>query len=502
MKLKLKVKILDVYSNYPIAILHPNSAIKIGAQNLDRIEIKKGDDFNTVFVLDTSKSYVDENTIGLFKDTSKESELKEGDEVVINILNPPSAIKFIMNKVKNKTLSKQEIEEIVNEIDKNSLSEVELSAFVTGVFINGLNLEETKDLCNALVNIGDRIDFQEDVILDKHSIGGINGRVSMLITPIIAALGYKIPKTASRSITSAAGTADSMEVLAPVSFNVDEIKEIINKTGGVVAWEGEFDLCPVDNKLIDIEHALGINPEGIMIASILSKKKSIGSTHLVIDIPVGRDVKIKNKEDGERLAKKFIAISSYLGIKTKVLLTDGDKPCGAFFGPALEAKNVLELLEGKYQDNVLEKSCLLAGELLELLGKAKQGEGYLIAKEIVTSGKALDKFQEIIKAQGGSIFRSEDVPLAKFRERIISQKAGDVNNFDVSKITHLAKLLGCPKDVEAGVVLLCEVGDSVQINDPILEFHSNTEEKMKRAIEYFKDNNPVVFENMIIEEFE
>ena len=236
--------------------------------------------------------------------------------------------------------------------------------------------------------------------------------------------------------------------------------------------------------------------------SILSKKKSIGSTHLVIDIPVGRDVKVKNKEDGERLAKKFITISESLGIKSKVVLTDGDKPCGDFFGPALEAKNVLELLEGKYQDSVLEKACLLAGELLELVGKSKNGEGYLLAKEIVTSGKALDKFIEIIKIQGGSILRSEDVPKAKFIQKIYSSQAGDVNNFDVSKITHLAKLLGAPKDIEAGVVLFCQVGDSVQVNDAILEFHANTEEKISRAIEYLKDNNPVIFDKMVLEEFE
>jgi len=501
MKLKLKIKILDIYANYPIAILHPHTAVNLGALNLDRIEVKK-DDFHSTFVLDTSSSYVSENELGLFKDTAQESEFNDGDEVIINLLNPPLAIKYIMDKVKNKTLSEENIKEIVTEVDKNSLSEVELSAFVTGVFINGLNLEETKHLCNALVDIGDRIDFQEDIILDKHSIGGINGRVSMLLTPIIASFGYKIPKTASRSITSAAGTADSMEVLAPVSFNVDEIKEIISKTGGVVAWEGEFDLCPVDNKLIDIEHALGINPEGIMIASILSKKKSIGSTHLVIDIPVGRDVKIKDKENGERLAKKFIAISESLGIKTKVVLTDGDKPCGAFFGPALEAKNILELLECKYQDNVLEKACLLSGELLELVGHCKQGEGYKLSKEVVTSGKALEKFQEIIKAQGGSILKSEDVPVAKFVKKIYSQEAGDVENFNVSKITKLAKLLGCPKDIEAGVVLLCDVGDTVKENDAIFEFHANTEEKMSRAIEYFKNNNPLVFDKMIIEEFE
>ncbi len=494
----LKIKIIDIFADYPVAILHPNIAKKLGVQHLDRIELKN-EKTTKVFVVDTSMSYVDEVSIGIFKDTAEELNLADDIEVTVSGMPQPKSMQFILNKIKNKTLTDDEIKEIVKDISYNALSETELSAFITAVYINGLNIEETTALCNALVNVGDKIDFEEKIILDKHSIGGINGRVSMIVTPVIASLGYKIPKTASRSITSAAGTADAMEVLAPVSFNINEIKEIILKTNGVVAWEGKFDLCPVDNKLIKIEHALGINPEGIMIASILSKKKSIGSTHLVIDIPVGREVKVKDKEHGERLAKKFVSIGKSLGIKIKVLLTDGEEPSGNAFGAALEAKEALEILEGKYFDNLANKACAIAGELLELVGEAKQGKGYELAKETITSGKALSKFKEIIKAQGGNVFESSAIKDAKHKITINSEENGKIKNFDVHALTKIARIAGAPHDKEAGIILFKEVGDNVKKGEPLFDIYSNSEDKLSYSKTFAKENKAIDFEKIVIE---
>jgi AMP phosphorylase len=501
MELKLKIKILDIYANYSVCILHPTIAKKISAQNLDRIDVKK-EDFNKIFVLDTSNTYVDEKHLGVFKDTAKEYGLIDGEEVVVSIMSPPPAIRHIFEKINNKHLSKSQIIEIVEQINKNAISDVELAGFVTACQINGLSLEEITYFCDALVDIGDKIDFEDEVILDKHSIGGINGRVSMIVTPIIASFGYKIPKTASRSITSATGTADAMEMLAPVALTVEEIKEIVSKANGVVAWEGKFDLCPVDNKIIDVEHALGINPEGIMIASILSKKKSIGSTHLIIDIPVGKEMKIKNVDDAERLAKKFLVISKELGIKTKVLITDGKVPCGNTFGCSLEAKSALEILEGKYFDNLAEKSCEMAGELLELVGRAKLNEGYGLAKKAIESKQALNKFIEIINAQGGSITKSEDLPKANFVKEVLSPEEGTIIDMDVSKLTTLAKYAGAPTDNVAGVVILKTAGSTIKKNEPLFEIHSNSESRLNYAYNYSQKTitDLVTFKRVIVKE--
>ncbi|MDD3178088.1 MAG: thymidine phosphorylase [Candidatus ainarchaeum sp.] len=496
----LNAKIIDISADYPIVILNPNVAKKLNANHLDRMQLEINNKI-TVCVLDTSHSYVDENSVGLFKDTAFDLNISNNDKIKISVLPHPKSVDYIISKINNKTLNAEQLREIVKDINSNSISEVELSAFITSIFINGFNIDETTDFCKELIEIGDKIEFNEKIILDKHSIGGINGRVSMIITPIISSLGYKIPKTASRSITSAAGTADAMEVLAPVSFTIDEIKEIINKVGGVISWEGKFDLCPVDNTIINIEHALNINPEGIMIGSILSKKKSIGSTHLIIDIPVGPEVKIKDKENGERLAKKFIAISKSLGIKTKVLLTDGLSPCGYSFGPALEAKSVLEILENKYFDNLASKSCAIAGELLELVGHVKEGQGYNFAKEIITSGKALEKFKEIIKVQGGNIFSSKDVPKASFIRNILSPENGTIISYSIKIFTKISSFLGAPIDKCAGVLIKKEIGSNVKKGEVLFEIHSDSEQKLKFTENYILDNFPVSFEKVILDEF-
>jgi AMP phosphorylase len=326
----------------------------------------------------------------------------------------------------------------------------------------------------------------------------------MILTPIIASLGYTIPKTASRSISSAAGTADCMEVLADVSFSLSDFKDIVEKTGGIVAWNGKLDLSPVDDKLIKVRHDLGLDPEGVVISSVLSKKASAGATHQVIDLPIGREVKILNKEDGDRWAKKFLEVSKALGIKTKVVLTDAEVPCGKAFGAALEARCALEILEGKYFDNLAEKSCELAGALLELVGHCKEGEGYKVAKECIVSKKALTKFKEIIKAQRGKIFESKDVPFAKYKKTIYTNQQGTIIDMDVSLLTKIARLSGAPKDKLAGVLLLKDIGSKIENKEPLFEIHSNSEDKLDEAYNYTLEHidDIVQYKKMILKEVE
>ena len=498
--IELKVKVLDISTDFPMVVLHKDVIKKLEIEHLNRVLLKASSS-EKVCIVDSSVNYIQSDIIGVFKNTAEELNIKDSEIIEIQTTKLPKSIDYINKKVKNKTLTKEELTSIVQDTNNNLLSETELSAFITSVYINSLNLEETIDLCNAFVDIGDKIDFEEPVILDKHSIGGINGRVSMILSPIISSLGYKIPKTASRSITSAAGTADVMEVLAPVTFNISEIKKLIKNVHGIVVWEGKFDLCPVDNTFIKIEHALGINPEGIMIGSILSKKKSMGITHLVIDIPVGRQVKVKDKENGERLAKKFVEIGKSLGIKIKALLTDGENPSGNMFGPALEAKEVLEILEGKYFNNLAEKACVLSGELLSLVNDYDAQKGYEIAKEQVTSGKALEQFKKIIKAQGGNTFSSEEIKLGAYKLEIKEQsKGGKIIDFDVHTLTEVARVAGAPFDQGAGVKVLVNLGDIVKNNDTIIEIYSNSEDKLSFVKDYLLEHSVLSYEDVLIEE--
>ncbi len=499
--IQLKVKVLDITAEVPVCVLNVDDARKIDAGYLSRIEISTTKEKNTC-ILDTSLTFVDVGTIGLFKNVAQQLKLENNAMVTINLLPPTKSITYIINKIKNKTLSKDEVYEIVKDIEDNKVTDLELSSFVTACYINGMNLEESTHLCNALIDAGDLLDYGKKEILDKHSIGGINGRVSMILTPIISSLGYFMPKTASRSIASAAGTADCMEALAPVGFTLPEIKKILEKTGAVIAWEGKFDLCPVDNTIIKVEHALSINPEGIMIASILSKKKSAGATHLVIDVPVGSKMKVKDKESAERLARKLISVSKSLGIKTKAILTDGEEPCGRAFGAALEAREVMRILEGRYFDNLANKSCLLAGELLELAGRCKEGEGFSLAKETLVSGKALIKMQEIIKAQGGTITSSDQIKDAKYKQEIFSYEDGKIESWDIEVLTKIARSAGAPEDKEAGVLLCRYVGEQVKNGDKVLEIYSNSKDKLDYSTKYYQENKALRFDSMILEEIE
>jgi AMP phosphorylase len=236
-----------------------------------------------------------------------------------------------------------------------------------------------------------------------NCIGGVAGnRTTMVVVPLIAAAGMYMPKTSSRSITSASGTADTMEVLCDVTFNIEELRSIVLKAKGAIVWGGGMKLAPVDDKLIRIRHPLSLDPEGMLLASILGKKKSVGAEYVLIDIPVGRGVKVPYIERGNELARHFLRVGQRLGMKIEALITDGAEPVGNGIGPGLECIDVLQVLEGKGPDDLRHKSLLMGGKLLELSGKVDNGKGYSVAEDLLLSGKAMKKFREIIELQGGN----------------------------------------------------------------------------------------------------
>jgi AMP phosphorylase len=498
---KLTVKILDIDADKQIAMLHSKTASDLLAVTQNRVEIKLNG-ISKIFILDITDSVVDENTIGIYKDKTGSTKLKTGDKVEVSVVPAPSSVQHIIKKIRNNVLTDAEIKEIINDTVDNKLSDIEISAFLTAVTINGINLEETTSVCKAMTATGNIIEFNVKQVLDKHSIGGINGRVSMIVTPIITALGFVMPKTASRSISSAAGTADCMEVLSDVSFDIKDIKDMVSKVGGMIAWNGKVDLCPADDKLIKIRHSLGLDPEGLVIASVLSKKKSVSATHLIIDIPIGPTVKVRNKEDGERWASKFAKISKDIGIKAKVVLTNGEEPCGKYFGAALEARGAFEILENKYFDNLAEKSCEIAGCLLELVERAEPGKGYELAKVTLKSEAALNKFKEIIKAQNGHIFSSEEIPYANFKQEIKATEGGKIVGMNVANLTRIARTSGAPHDRLSGIILNKEVGEKINPGELIFTIHSNSQDKLKIAEDLSKSllAETIKIEKIILEE--
>jgi len=334
-----------------------------------------------------------------------------------------------------------------------------------------------------------------------NCIGGVAGnRTTMLVVPIIAAAGLYIPKTSSRAITSASGTSDTMEVLANVTFKVDELKEIVLKTKGGIVWGGGMKLAPVDDKLIRIRHPLSLDPEGMLLASILGKKKSVGAEYALIDIPIGRGVKIPYYQKGEELGNHFIKIGQQLGIKIEVLITDGAEPVGHGVGPSLECRDVFKVLtNGRGPEDLRHKSVLIAGKLLELCGKADKGTGYSAAENLITSGKALKKFLEIIEAQGGNPkVKIDDIPVGKYSHTVKSKVGGAIFHIDNKSISKIARIAGAPKMKEAGLLLHKTRGDRVEVGDALFTIYSDREDLLGYAIKALEKLEPVEMRRMLL----
>jgi AMP phosphorylase len=483
----LKVRLFEIEAGKLIIVLNEIDAREFGITTGDRVELlNKKNKKSTVAIVDTTKSAVKENHIGIFDDVAKKLGLKGKEQISVAPTGRLISVDYIRKKLKGEKLKEEEINEIVKDISQDRLSDVEAIAFTSAVYINGFDLNETVYMTKALIKNGRRIDFGVDHVVDKHSIGGVNGRATMLIVPIVASMGLYMPKTSSRSITSAAGTADAMEVLAPVTLSFNKIKSITKKQGGVIAWGGSVDLAPADDKIIKLRHPLSIDPEGQVIASVLAKKASAGSKHVVIDFPVGKYVKVKNKKEAMDLSKKFVYVGKKLGLDVEVVLTNGDDPSGLAFGPALEAKYALEILEGKRFDNLAEKACELAGSIFELAGKFKEGQGYRKAKEILVSGMALSKMKEIIIAQGGKITKSTQIIKSPINYEVKAKESGVISELDIRYLTKIARLSGAPANMKAGVELSRNVGEEIEKGEVLYTIYAENQRRLEIAKKFAK----------------
>jgi thymidine phosphorylase len=453
---------------------------------MDRVVISWGEKRVLAVLQAVEEDFLDYKEIGLSEYAFEKFDVEEGEEVDVKPAPPPPSLDLIRKKIGGGKLSKGDFRAIVRDIVGGRYSKVELTAFVVSCTINRLSDEEVAYLANAIVGAGSRLVFNGTVV-DKHCIGGVPGnRTTMIVVPIVAAAGLTIPKTSSRAITSPAGTADTMETLADVEIPLERIYEIVKKEGGCIVWGGALDLAPADDVIITVEKPLNIDSEGQMIASILSKKVAAGSTHVVIDIPVGRTAKVANEADGLRLKARFEKVARQLGIKAKVLLTDGSQPIGRGIGPVLEALDVLKVLQNEDDAPryLREKSIFLAGKLIELSGKVSVGEGILIAREMLESGRAFKKFEAIRDLQG----RRDILTLASNYSDVCSKNAGRVRDIDNRTVARIAKLAGAPKDKSAGVYLYKKIGDHVKRDEPIFRIYADNTTTLGFAMDYAEEH--------------
>lgn len=489
--MKLKVKDMDIATGgIQIAILNEKDALALDLHHMDRIEIKHGRKKTTAMIdIAESSRAVPPGKIGLFEETLAAVHARNGTEVVISLAPKPQSVSFIKKKLDGSRLNQKELNLIVDDIVQNRLSDIELTSFVISSYAHGMDMKEIADLTRAMAQNGDKLIFNKRPVVDLHSIGGVPGnRTTMIIVPILIAAGCIVPKTSSRAITSPAGTADTMEVFCPVSMPVPKLKKIINDIGGFIIWGGSVNLAPADDKIIQVEHPLSIDAEGQMLASIMAKKASVGSTHLLIEIPIGKGTKVKDVKKAKDLARHFHKLGKMLKIQVKTIITKGDQPIGRGIGPVLECKDVLQVL--KYDcyapQDLVKKSVWMAGIILEFVGKAKKGHGEKIAERLLRTGAAMGAMTKMVEAQGGKIPPTEKLKPAKVTFTLKSPKNGKVRELNNASIAKIARVAGSPIDPDAGLFIHTHIGQKVKKGDPLITIYARSKAKMDNAKDILK----------------
>ena len=416
-----------------------------------------------------------------------------GDGDSVQVRHPPvlESLASVRRRVHGRRLEAGDYSAIVHDVVRGRYTDVQLSAFLTATAALPLDEAETVHLTRAMVEVGERLAWPSPLVVDKHCVGGLPGnRTTPLVVAIAAANGLVMPKTSSRAITSPAGTADTMETLAPVDLDLDTLRRVVQAEGACLAWGGAMHLSPADDIFVRVERELDIDTEGQLIASVLSKKIAAGASHVVIDIPVGPTAKVRSLDAARHLATRLVAVAAHFGLGLRCLFTDGSQPVGRGIGPALEARDVLAVLRGEPDApaDLRERAALVAGAVLEMGGVVAEGAGVQRALDTLDNGQAWDKFQRICQAQGGL----REPPRAAHVKPLRAGHAGRVVHIDNRKLSRLAKLAGAPDRPAAGVHLQVRLGDELAAGQPLLFLHAQTPGELGYALDYARDAGDII----------
>lgn len=421
--------------------------------------------------------------VGLSETAWASLRVAEGEDVTVTHAPAPESLASVRRRIHGNRLEATAFAAIVRDVVAGRYTDVHLAAFLTASAALPLDVEETVDLTDAMVKVGERLSWDSSLVVDKHSIGGLPGnRTTPIIVAIVAAHGLLIPKTSSRAITSPAGTADTMETLAPVDLDIATLRRVVEAEGGCIAWGGAMHLSPADDIFVRVERELDVDTEGQLIASVLSKKIAAGSTHVVIDIPVGATAKVRSAEVARHLAERLSTVSARFGLTATCLQSDGSQPVGRGIGPALEAVDVLAVLQRMLDapDDLRTRAATLAGAALEIGGKAAKGEGPGVALATIADGRAWRKFEAICEAQGGMRIP----PKAGNVHPLNAPRAGRIVRINNRKLARLAKLAGAPQSKAAGVYMNINLGQEIDKGQAMLHIHAESSGELAYALDY------------------
>lgn len=483
---------IDTYREH---VVYMHAACEVcrseGFESQARVQLSSGDRTIPATLNVVTSDLLRPGEAGLAESAWFALDVSDGHALEVRHMPPPVGMSSVRAKVYGRELDAAQYRTIVEDVGAGRFSNVQIAAFLTACATGGMSTAETVSLAHAMIDAGRRLTWPAQVVADKHCIGGLPGnRTTPIVVAIVAACGGVIPKTSSRAITSPAGTADVMEALAPVDLDLATMRRVVEQEGACVAWGGAVSLSPVDDLLIRVERPLDLDSDGQLIASVLSKKAAAGSTHVLIDIPVGPTAKVRSPEHADRLANEMHSVAKALGLTLGVVLTDGSQPVGRGIGPALEARDVLAVLEGRADapSDLRGRSLELAGHLLELAGLAGTGAGLRVATETLDSGNALRKFERICEAQGGR----RTPPIAAHRRSVLADRAGVVVSIDNRRLARVAKLAGAPRALAAGLDLHVHVGFRVGQDEPFFTVHAQSPGELEYALGFLASEPPAI----------
>ena len=411
-------------------------------------------------------------------------------------------IDIIENKKNRKELSNEEIEYFVTNYTSGKIPDYQAAALIMAICINGMTQDEILSLTNSMAFSGEVLDLSDisDNIVDKHSTGGVGDKITLIVMPIIASLGIPVAKMSGRGLGITGGTADKLESIPGynVNLSVEEFKQNI-KDIGISLITQTLNLAPADKKIYSLRDTIGCtNSMPLIASSIMSKKIASGANSIVLDVTCGSGAFMKDRESAKRLAKMMNLIGKWAKRKTVCVLTNMDEPLGYSVGNTLEVIEAVNALKGKMAKDVKDVVVKLCVQMMILSGNYSNSynENKKKVLDVIESGKAFEKFKQLVKKQGGDISYIED--LGKFEKApiitpVLSDEEGYVEKLDAGKVGKAGLELGIGRkqkddviDYRVGLIFDKKIGDKVEKDEVLAYVHSNNPEKAEECVEKIK----------------
>ena len=489
---------IDTFREH-VAYLHRDcTAVRAeGFQTLSKVEVSgNGSTIQAVLNVVDDPAIVGPDELGLSEEAFARLGLPAGHGASLQHAETPASIAALHRKIAGERLSREDLHGIIRDIAQMRYSKIELAAFVVAANQFEMDRDEVLHLTEAMIAAGRRLDWRHQVrggpVVDKHCIGGIPGnRTSMLVVPIVAAHGMLCPKTSSRAITSAAGTADAMEAVARVDLTADEVRETVRRVRGCIAWNGRLNHSALDDVMNAITRPLAIDSNRWSVASILSKKLTAGSTHVIVDLPFGPQAKLRTREEADDLGRLFERVGRALGLVVEAQATDGSAPIGRGIGPALEVRDVLQVLDNDpaAPRDLAAKAIAFASRILAwdpAIGTVEAGRAR--AEDLLRSGAARVRFDAIVEAQGR---RTPPVRPGALTHTVHAKTAGTLRGIHIAQLSEIARRSGAPVDKAAGVDLTARIGADIRSGDALYTIHASAAAELEAAATLAEQDNGI-----------